>query len=315
MVDDFIKNDDYEPEIEMPDSLRAKVEEEYQNGFNAVNDERERKRGTVDEVLPLYEEEPTVNLLYRNMQLESSVFIMDELSIEFSSEEGVLGKELMNNANRVAKYDNLDMDIDQFKKEIVQSNAYFGVAVTAVLDWDDEEQQPISDVVDALSVIPDPKCNIGSRMRYIGFERRMKAETLLANPSFKNKEAIELSIQSEELQKNQRAFDNANGITEIVDQDGLVDIYDHFTTYKGMKYLTTWIADRTICIRMIEIESMTEAERKKPSKIKYPVQIHRRKPRYNSFYGTSIIDETLGYQKELTKLLQYDTTNARLQAL
>lgn len=299
----------------MSSGLMGKVQEEYQNGFNAINNERERKRDSVNEVLPLYEGEPTVNLLYRNIQLENSVFVTDDLSVKYSSEQGVLGKEMMDNANYVAKYDYMDMDLDEFKEEIVQSNGYFGVAVTAVLDWDDEEQQPISTVVDALSIIPDPKCWKGSKMRYIGFERRMKAEVLLANPSFKNKDAIELGLQSEELRKNDRAFDSANGTTEIVDQEGLVDVYDHFTTYKGTKYLTTWIADRTICIRMIEIEPMSEAERKNPTKIKYPVQIHRRKPRYKSFFGYSIIDETLPYQKELTKLLQYDTTNARLQAL
>jgi len=57
----------------------------------------------------------------------------------------------------------------------------------------------------------------------------------------------------------------------------MVDIYDHFTVFEGKKVLTTWAHDRSVLIRYVEIEPLTKAESLKPTKVKYPVQFHRRK--------------------------------------
>jgi hypothetical protein len=59
----------------------------------------------------------------------------------------------------------------------------------------------------------------------------------------------------------------------------MVDIYDHFTVYKGKKILTTWGANNSVLLRYVEIEPLTEAEKLKPNKVKFPIQLHRRKPK------------------------------------
>jgi len=107
----------------------------------------------------------------------------------------------------------------------------------------------------------------------------MNIEDLKNDSSYKNIDKIQ-DWRSLELQKTERAENYANRTTYIDEQDGLVDIYDHFTTFQGKKLLTTWAADRSIMIRIVELAPLTEVERKKPSKIEYPVQIHRRKPKY-----------------------------------
>jgi hypothetical protein len=59
----------------------------------------------------------------------------------------------------------------------------------------------------------------------------------------------------------------------------MVDIYDHFTVYKGKKILTTWRADNSVLLRYLEIEPLTNTELLKPTKVKFPIQLHRRKPK------------------------------------
>ena len=95
----------------------------------------------------------------------------------------------------------------------------------------------------------------------------------------------------------------------------MVDIYDHFCVYDGKKWLTTWTTDRTVLIRAIEIEPLTMAEKKKPTKCKFPVQLHRRKPKLGSPFGVSIADEVLNFQDSITKLTNLQLIQANQQAL
>lgn len=164
-----------------------------------------------------------------------------------------------------------------------------------------------------MSVIPDPKNWRGSKMRFIGFERRVTKEYLDGN-KFKNVDKIEES-DSFEMQKYDRKMNSANGTTYQACEEGLYNIYDHYTTHDGKKYLTTWANNRTLCIRMIELEGLSEAERKKPSKVSFPVQIHRRKPIYGRFFGASIADEVLQYQDSISMLVNLQNVQARLSAL
>jgi len=270
----------------------------------------------MNKVLPqnLANGEVRVNLLWKNIQLENSLFLTDKLSVEFTNDEWVLWQETMEWANLMAKYDDEDMDLYDMREDIVNHNALYWASITVVDWWDNEEKQPISWAIDPLSVIPDPKNWRWNKMRFIWFERRMLLDEIKRDSSFSNIWQLELAI-SAELEKNQRALDTANNTTPIQDNEWLIDIYDHFTTFNGKKYLTTWAANRTVLLRKIELEPLTEAERKKPSKIQYPVQIHRRKPKYWSFFWVSIADEILQYQDVISVLTNLQVIQARLTAL
>lgn len=77
-----------------------------------------------------------VDLVKENIDFERATFLTDDIDVQFVCDEGVLGKEVMDNANKVAKYDYIDTDREATKDNIIIDNGYFGIAVE-VLDMFD----------------------------------------------------------------------------------------------------------------------------------------------------------------------------------
>ena len=152
----------------MEAKLMARVQREYNSGFQHIRNERERKRYIMDKVLDqnLPDGQVRVNLLWRNIQLELALFLTDEIGVKFLSSSGVIGEEMMDNANIVARYDDIDMNLRGQRETIVNHNALYGLSVTVIDAWDDDEKQPIGAVLDPLSIIIDPQNYNDSLMRF-----------------------------------------------------------------------------------------------------------------------------------------------------
>jgi hypothetical protein len=128
-------------------------------------------------------------------------------------------------------------------------------------------------------------------MRFIGLEKQVSIEYIRENENFKNRRDVQ-AWQSEEYRKTERAMNYANRTQDVPD-DTMVSMVMFFTCYGGSKWLTYWVNDFEICLRAVEIEPLSKSEKLKHSKVKFPVQIHRRKPIKGSFFGASIADEVL----------------------
>lgn len=205
------------------------------------------------------------------------------------------------------------------REDIVNHNGLYGVSATMIDGWDNDEIVPLQTTIDPLSIIPDPKNWRGSKMRFIGWERKVKIETLLANDAFDRKAVEKVAVlgtqQTSEDRQTEQAYNDAANTLQIFDEDGLLNIYDHFTIFDGKKWLTTWTADFNTLLRAVEIEPLSSAEKKNPSKVKFPVQLHRRKPVYGRFFGASIADEVLNYQDAISVLTNLQLIQARIAAL
>jgi len=68
-------------------------------------------------------------------------------------------------------------------------------------------------------------------------------------------------------------------------------------------------------LRVEKIEGLSAAEIKKPSKCKFPIQLHRRKPKYGSVFGVSIADEVLMFQDAISILTNMQLIQANQIAL
>lgn len=66
-----------------------------------------------------------VNLLWRNIQLEKALFLTDEISVKLLASEGITGQEIMDKANVVLKYDDVDMNLREQRESIVDYNALY----------------------------------------------------------------------------------------------------------------------------------------------------------------------------------------------
>lgn len=301
----------------MEQKLKQQVQREYSMGYEHVRDVRDTKRDVLDKLLPVYNEwDPIkITLLWKNVQLENSLFLNDEIDVKWVSEDGVLSREVVENLELASKYDNEEMDLYHMRERIVNENAIYGLSATVVEWFDDIEMQPIVDGISPLSIIPDPKCWQDSKMRFIGFERRLSAESVRNNPIYDVSKVTELTTYSQEIDDDERASNRAGKTSTLINNEGMVDIYNHFTIYDGKKWLTTWIDNIGTLIRCVEIEPLTKAERLKPSKVSFPIQLHRRKPKYNCFFGVSIADEVLQYQDNISVLSNLQLIQARQAAL
>ena len=304
--------------LNLQEKLSWKVQREYQMWFTHIQSELDRKRTILDKVLDpnLPEWQIRIPLLWKNIQLENSLFLTDDINIEFLTNWGILGKEVMKNANLVAKYDDTDMDLYEMREDIVNYNSVYWLAATIIDARDEDEKQPISDIINPLNLIIDPKNYKGSKMRFIWVRRRVSYERLKETAWFDKSQVEKIeNTTDEEITKTERASNNANNQRNIEDNEWMADIYDHFMVYNWMKVLTTWWANNTTLIRYIEIEPLTSSEKLKPAKVKFPIQLHRRKPKLWSVCWVSIADEVLVFQDLISQLTNLQILNARIQAL
>lgn len=296
----------------MQEVLQEQVQREYELGYNHVKDAVDAKKKVLNKLIQRDVKRGTVqiNLLYKNIKLAMSLYLTDDPMVTFVSEKWVLSDEIMRNAELVREYDDNDMNIVDMRRRIIFENALYGLSITVIDGFDTEENQPISDNINPLSIIPDPDNWTGSRGRFFGFTRRVHIDTLKKNKAYtiSDFEALSKDFKMTDIERSQKGY-------QYQDDEKLCDVYDHFTTYEGKKYLTTWINERSQLIRCVEIGECSEKELKKPSQTKYPIQLHRRFPLYGSTFGASQADEILQYQDAVTVLSNLQLIQARTAAL
>lgn len=295
--------------------LRAQVCREYDQGYQAISTIRDEKRDQLQKVFPnATDKDLKIGLIYRNIQLENSLFLTDEINVDLVTDDWVLSKELVANAKKALKYDDETMDWYYMREDIINHNGIYWVSVTIIDWWDDEEKQPISATIDPLSIVPDPKNWRGNNMRFFWIERRLLKEWLNKNVFF-NIDKIQCIETSDELRKNDDAYNDIDWTNSTSEQEWLFDAYDHFTIRDWKKVLTTWANQRNDLIRYVEIEPLNNKEKNNLNKVKFPIQIHRRKPKIWCFFWVSIIEEVAQYQDMVSKLANLQLIQARISAL
>jgi hypothetical protein len=187
-------------------------------------------------------------------------------------------------AEKVAKFDYRKMGVKQIKRDIINGNNYYGIYATFIDRFDEKSNRPVLKGIDPLSIIPDPRNYQDSEMRFIGFEKQVTIDYIKQNKYFDSEARNDVIAGiSEEARKTERAVANANNVTYQEDEE-MTTIYYHFTLYNGKKCMTIWDHSLSHLLRYEELDSLDEDEVANPEKIKYPIQLHRRKPKYKSFF-------------------------------
>ncbi len=298
----------------MNEQLKAKVQNEYTQGLEHVRSERDRKRKADAKIL---EAPPTgfikSNLLWDNMQFETATFLTDHLDIALVSEKGVLEDEIVKNAEKVSKFLYRKLGIKKIKRQIIDDNNLYGISATFIEWFDDDENTPLIGCIDPLSIIPDPKNYADSEMRFIGLEKQVPISYIRDNKNFKYRDEVLAGI-SEEWRKTEQARGQAFNMTQMPD-DEMTSLYFHFTTFEGKKLMTVWSNNFEYCLREVELEGLSKAEKLNPAKVRFPIQLHRRSPKRGSFFGSSLYDELIDYQDLESELLGLKVAGVRLEEL
>lgn len=298
------------------EKLRSKVSREYSQGLRYVQTERYRKRNIDKDILKdVPEWFIRSNLAYKHMQLEEATFLTDDLDIRLVSDKGILEDSITKMGEKVAKYLYRKLNIKQIKRDIINGNNYYGLYATFIDKFDEKTNRPVLKGIDPLSLIIDPRNYQDSEMRFIGFEKTVTIDYIKNNKYYdkKARESVVAGI-SEEQRRTEQATATANKM-QYVEDDEMTTIIYFFTTFEGKKYMTIWDKDFVNLLRQEELEALDDEEVANPDKIKYPIRLHRRKPKFKSAFGYALVDEVLPFQDAYDEVVNLELAGVRIEEL
>lgn len=298
------------------EKLRAKVSREYSQWLQYVQTERDRKRNIDKDILKdVPEGFIRSNLAYKHMQLEEATFLTDDLDIRLVSDKGILEDSITKMGEKVAKYLYRKLNIKQIKRDIINGNNYYGLYATFIDKFDEKTNRPVLKGIDPLSLIIDPRNYQDSEMRFIGFEKTVTIDYIKNNKYYnaKARNAVVAGI-SEEQRRTEQATATANKM-QYVEDDEMTTIVYWFTTFEGKKYMTIWDKDFVNLLRSEELEALDDEEVANPDKIKYPIRLHRRKPKFKSAFGYALVDEVLPFQDAYDEVVNLELAGVRIEEL
>lgn len=297
----------------LQEALLSKVQREYQDGFDHISTWRSAVQEEVKKLQDTVKTgEVYIDLVKENTDFERATFLLDDIDVEFVTEDWVIASKQVKNLQSAYKFDFIDTERKKTQDQIIIDNCNYGIAVEIMDIYDEDENQPMSVLINPDVAIPDPKCYSWSGMRFFGFSRKV-ASYKLQNSDYYNLQGLsieemgedqDLRISNQARQENYRISSNL----------GFVDVYEHYTIHEGKKYLTTWVNDRSTLIRAVELAPLTKAEEADNMKCRFPVVFHRRKPFPYRWAGYRVWEEVGNEQDIITTLKNLELEQARISA-
>lgn len=290
-------------------ALMPQVQREYQLWSNHVNTWRTEVQGEVRSINEK-KEDIYIDLIKENMDFERATFLLDDINVDFVTEDGVIASKQVKNLKSAYKFDFIDTDRKQIQDQIIIDNDLYGIAVEVMDLYDEDENQPISVLINPDTCIPDPRCTSGSGMRFFWFSRKIPEWKLKTDKYYLHG----MSVQDMGEDQNLKLSNDARMDDTILSNEWYVDIYAHYTIHEWKKYLTIWVNDRSVLIYATELSALTKAEQMNPMKTKFPVVFHRRKPFPYRWAWYRLWEEVGMEQDIVTQLKKLELAQARISA-
>lgn len=223
------------------------------------------------------------------MQTLLGLYYTDEITASFSGRQ--LGDdEYTENINTLAQFDQEEMGLDKINYTTQWNRLFYGVGIRAFSHWDSVKKVPVFVSVDPLTWFPDPNGYLDNH-RFHGFEFEA-TDSELNSKIYKNLDQIKPSNSKELEEKRTKINELRKKGDTSVQASGvpIYNIYNHYTTYKGKKYLVTLTNEMSLCIRCEEITAVYDEEKKDSMNISYPIVINYFDPIEGDPYGLSICD-------------------------
>lgn len=181
--------------------------------------------------------------------------------------------------------------------------------------------------INPLSWIPDPVPSQtgrfdGKNYRYHGFEFTTSIMDLMADPTYSREDLdkVVTNYFSAENRLNWTSYAAAYNYNMPNTCSGLkhnfaLDVYHHFTSFNGKKYIITLANDRATFIRIKELKPVLREEKADPNLIGYPIILNYWKPRRNDPFGESVCDKLDDKQIAKTILFNLNIIKAKKEAL
>lgn len=175
-----------------------------------------------------------VRSLFSMLQNLYSIFVIDERKVSFIA-SNYEWENITRMYNKLAEYDYVKMNKSAFDFIKVYYWFIFWIWATRIAGWDKEENLPILESVNTMSLILDPDEIIKwSKRKFIWVKKKIPLETLRNDPWFFDLWQIS---QTEEKLKE-------------------VDVYYHYTRYEDEVYLTAWLGESPE--KLIKVEKFSK---------------------------------------------------------
>ena len=149
--------------IKLQWELLSKVQREYQEWYDHISTWRSEVQQEVKKLKdPVQRGDIKIDLVKENTDLERATFLLDDIDVEFVTEDWVIATKQVKNLKNTYKYDFIDTDRKSKQDAIIIDNCNYGIAVEIMDIYDEDENQPMSVLVNPDACIPDPKCTDGS---------------------------------------------------------------------------------------------------------------------------------------------------------
>ncbi len=197
--------------------------------------------------------------------------------------------EVERNIKRVSEADYVSMDMEE-KKERTQFNKFFyGVGIEVLDGFDPQEKQPDYLVVSPMQWICDPEQGINNKAQFHWFELRVNPGELTKEWGYFNLDQLvegdDTLTKEDREETQQHRYLNSN-----YGEGCTFNIYHHYTILGGRKYLVTLGNDKTLLLRVQEIEPVTKKEKDNPALIEFPVIVRNWVACDRDPWGISICD-------------------------
>lgn len=175
-----------------------------------------------------------VRSIFSMLQNLYSIFVIDERKVSFIA-SNYEWEQITKMYNKLAEYDYAKMNKTAFDFAKVYNWFIFGIWATRIAGWDKEENMPILESVNTMSLILDPDEIIkGSKRRFIWVKKKIPLQTLKNDKNFFD--LWQISSEQEKLKE--------------------IEVYYHYTRYENEVYLTAWLWDNPT--KLIKVEKFSK---------------------------------------------------------
>ena len=276
--------------------LVAKIQQEYGLAIQTVVRKRQDFRKQ-DELLNNVQDKDKIDLK-TYYYIEDALLAMhysDELKVKFNPRKFSTSQQAKN-LNSLAKFDYEEMDMSIMDYAVQQNRLRRGVGLRAQVGWDATRQVPLWEVIDTRQWIPDPHGWLDPKgFRFHGFDYSVAQSALSEDEGYFDIDKLVTTESSESLLTRTYAQRSAalNPFVDDLSGDkdtGLLGIYHHYTTWKGKKLMVTLGNERTVIVRILELDPVFSEEKKDPRNVPFGVAMNHYSPQFGNPYGVSLMD-------------------------
>jgi len=272
-------------EAEELEELLDQVKSEYSYWYNYVTTKREKFRERIKLYHNITDQDNKiyVRLIFAVIETLMALYYQDDITVHFAWRQ-LEDDEIANNIDNLAQFDQEEMWLDKLNYKTQWDRFFYWVWIRAQTWWDRYRKVPTRQVIDPLTWVPDPDWYLDD-YRFHWFELDCNKYSLSEEDWFFNIDSITDNISLERNLDKQWYADTRDVSPQDRGQEDTSTLYYHYTIFDWMKYMVVLANNKSLLVKLVKLEAVTESEKKDYNNIPFPVVLNFYRPvRYDPFW-------------------------------